>query len=210
MSDGRQLAGPPSIGGDVRAAAVSPDTWAVVIPDARYEAERLFHHTTFELAGLEEAHRPGVGAQVLVVTEGEVPRVVALGRISPAAPGQEGGETRADAPPPLVVTYTCRAFDEPVPADGLTLDGPVSPVDPAAYRALAGRLAPVRDRTNWLVSLDLPIEAPSAAEAVRLFWSYVRELGPRELPTFVYPTGDELAMQAFVLGAQANQDPEED
>jgi hypothetical protein len=60
------------------------------------------------------------------------------------------------------------------------------------------------------VSLDLPIEASTPAEAVRLFWSYVMELGPRELPTFVSPAGDELAMQAFVLGEEANQDPEED
>jgi hypothetical protein len=45
---------------------------------------------------------------------------------------------------------------------------------------------------------------------VRQFWSYVLELGPAELPTFVSPSGDELAMQAFVLGEQANQDPEED
>ena len=36
------------------------------------------------------------------------------------------------------------------------------------------------------------------------------ELGPAELPTFVWPSGDELAMQAFVLGEEANQDPEED
>jgi hypothetical protein len=36
------------------------------------------------------------------------------------------------------------------------------------------------------------------------------ELGPRELPAFVSPAGNELAMQAFVLGAEANQDPEED
>ena len=36
------------------------------------------------------------------------------------------------------------------------------------------------------------------------------ELGPRELPTFVSPAGDELAMQAFVLGEEANLDPEED
>jgi hypothetical protein len=56
----------------------------------------------------------------------------------------------------------------------------------------------------------LPIEATNQAEAVRQFWSYVRELGPAELPTFVWPSGDELAMQAFVLGAEANQDPEED
>jgi hypothetical protein len=38
----------------------------------------------------------------------------------------------------------------------------------------------------------------------------VRELGPVELPTYVWPYGDELAMQAFVLGEEANQDPEED
>jgi hypothetical protein len=38
----------------------------------------------------------------------------------------------------------------------------------------------------------------------------VRDLGPAELPAYVWPSGDELAMQAFVLGAEANQDPEED
>ncbi len=36
------------------------------------------------------------------------------------------------------------------------------------------------------------------------------ELGPRELPTYVSPSDDELAMQAFVLGEEANQDPEEE
>ncbi len=45
---------------------------------------------------------------------------------------------------------------------------------------------------------------------MRLFWSYVRDLGPAELPAFVSPAGDELAMQAFVLGEEANQDPEEE
>ena len=47
------------------------------------------------------------------------------------------------------------------------------------------------------------------AEAVREFWTYVDKLGPRELPAFVWPRGDELAMQAFVLGAETNLDPEE-
>jgi len=32
----------------------------------------------------------------------------------------------------------------------------------------------------------------------------------RELPAFVWPYGDELAMQAFVLGEETNLDPEED
>ena len=35
-------------------------------------------------------------------------------------------------------------------------------------------------------------------------------LGPKELPAFVTPSGNELAMQAFVLGVESNQDPEED
>ena len=56
----------------------------------------------------------------------------------------------------------------------------------------------------------MPIEASTPAEAVRAFWTYAAELGPRELPTFVAPVGDELAMQAYVLGEPTNLDPEED
>ena len=63
---------------------------------------------------------------------------------------------------------------------------------------------------TWLVSLDLPIEAPTPAEAVQQFWTYVRELGPGELPTFVSPADDELAMQALINGEPVNLDPEED
>ena len=209
MRDNISRLGRPPAG---KAGSVSAETgaWAVVIPTPRYEAERLFHHDTLELTGLDGTARPAFGAPVLVVTDGDQPFVVALGRVGAAGGGEEGGETRAGEPEPLVVHYTCRAFDDPVPAASLTLTGPVTAVDVATYRALAGQLAPTGDRRTWLVSLDLPIEAPTAAEAVRLFWSYVRELGPRELPTFVYPSGDELAMQAFVLGAEANQDPEED
>ena len=73
-----------------------------------------------------------------------------------------------------------------------------------------GRRPTRAGRQTWLVSLDLPIEATSAAEAVRQFWTYVAELGPRELPTFVSPAGDELAMQAMVAGVEVNLDPEED
>jgi hypothetical protein len=62
----------------------------------------------------------------------------------------------------------------------------------------------------WLVSVTLPIEAESPAEAVRQFWSHVLELGPAELPAYVWPPRDELAMQVYVLGREANQDPEED
>jgi hypothetical protein len=62
----------------------------------------------------------------------------------------------------------------------------------------------------WLVSVTLPIEADSPAEAVDEFWHYVTTLGPAELPAFVSPLRDELAMQAFVKGEPANLDPEED
>jgi hypothetical protein len=186
--------------------------WAVVIPDERYEAERLFQHDTLEFTGLDRRHRPAPGDPVLVLVDRSSPLVVALGRVSPVSgvdqdPDDPQAEQGTDA---LVVTYTRRVFDEPAPADRLALDGPLTPVDPATYQALADRVGPAPDLRNWLVSLDLPIEASSPAEAVRVFWSYVRELGPRELPAFVSPAHDELAMQAFVLGAEANQDPEED
>jgi hypothetical protein len=65
-------------------------------------------------------------------------------------------------------------------------------------------------RRSWLVSVDLPIEAETQAEAVKLFWSYVSQLGPAELPVLISPVEDELAMKAYVLGEQVSLDPEED
>jgi hypothetical protein len=66
----------------------------------------------------------------------------------------------------------------------------------------------VRDR--WQVAVSLPIEADSPAEAVAGFWSYLRELGPGQLPAYVWPAGDELAMRAYLRGELTNEDPEED
>ncbi|MEU8296452.1 hypothetical protein AB0C04_04095 [Micromonospora sp. NPDC048909] len=191
--------------------AASTGAWAVLLPAARYDAERLVHHDTLELTGLDEIGRPRPGDEVAVLAD-EPLRLVALGRVAAptGARPEDPDDPQSDREAALVVTYTRRAFDEPVPAEQLALDGPVTALDPAAYRALADRLGPPPARRTWLVSLDLPIEADTPAEAVRLFWSYVQELGPRELPAFVSPAGDELAMQAFVLGAEANQDPEED
>ncbi|MEW2385321.1 hypothetical protein AB0873_24985 [Micromonospora sp. NPDC047707] len=187
-------------------------TWAVLLPPDRYEAERLVHHDTLELTGLDDEPRPRLGDRIAVLAD-EPLRLVALGRVTDA------GDRRPEVPedplsdrvgPRLVVAYTRRAFDGPVPVDALELAGPLTALAPAAFRDLADRLGPPPPRRTWLVSLDLPIEAASPAEAVGLFWSYVQELGPRELPAFVSPSGDELAMQAFVLGEEANQDPEED
>jgi hypothetical protein len=172
--------------------------WAVIIPADRYATERLYSHDSLELPGPDAAGDPATeGDDVLVVTGGDRPVLVALGQVRPDG----------DA---LVVAYTRRSFDEPAPADQLTLDGPLTRLAPDVYATHAARLRAAVDRQTWLVSLDLPIEAETAAEAVRQFWSYVQELGPGELPTFVSPSGDELAMQAFVLGEEANLDPEED
>ena len=169
--------------------------WAVVLSPERFEAERLYHHETLELTGAGSRAAPG--DQVLVLAGRPDPVVVALGRVV------------GDGQPPTVA-YTRRTFDAPLPARDLDLGGDFGPVDPAAFQAVVDRLPPATDVRTWLVSVDLPIEADSPAEAVRLFWSYVRELGPRELPAFVSPSGDELAMQAFVLGEEAHLDPEED
>ncbi|MFU8853011.1 hypothetical protein ACNAW0_18775 [Micromonospora sp. SL1-18] len=190
----------------------SPGAWAVLLPAGRYEAERLVHHDTLELTGLDHPARSRPGDLVAVLVD-EPLRLVALGRVAlPAAETREDPDDPQSEPGPgeLVITYTRRVLDEPVRVHGLALDGPVTGLDLAVWRELADRLGPPPARRSWLVSLDLPIEAASPAEAVRLFWSYVQELGPRELPAFVSPAGDELAMQAFVLGAEANQDPEED
>jgi hypothetical protein len=170
--------------------------WAVIIPADQWATERLFHNETVTVAGAAGAVAPD--EEVLLVADDHV---VALTRAAKA----DGDD--------LVLTYLRRAFDEPAPAPGLTVaaGGPVE-VEPPVFRRLAAALGaePGPGTPTWLVSLALPIEAATPADAVRQFWTHVVELGPRELPTYVWPSGDELAMQAFVLGEEANQDPEED
>jgi hypothetical protein len=172
--------------------------WAVIIPAELWATERLFHHDTLTVAGPAGPAGPVPGDDVLLVAGGDVPQAVALGTVKDVHDGA------------LLMAYRRRVFDEPVPADELKLEADVTAVDAEVFQRLAARLGGDRDRLTWLVSLDLPIEAVSPAEAVRQFWSYVLELGPAELPTFVSPSGNELAMQAFVLGEEANLDPEED
>lgn len=179
--------------------------WAVVIPADRWATERLFHHDTLTVAGTAGV-TPAAGDEVLLVAGEDAPHVVGLGVVSEQGVRRWG----AHGVPEVEVAYTRRSFDSPVPAGELKLGEPVAAVDAEVFRALAGKLGGAGDKQTWLVSLDLPIEAASPAEAVRQFWTYVHELGPAELPTFVSPSGDELAMQAFVLGEEANLDPEED
>jgi len=165
--------------------------WAVVVPPERWDRERLFAAASVELPGAG----PEAGDQVLLVSGAGV---FGLGRIRDGA-----------------CAYTHRMIDEPLPADGLPLGGPgVHEVTAGVFETYAGKVgADLRvdaDRRSWLVSVDLPIEAATAAEAVRQFWTFVTELGPRELPVFVAPEGDELSMQAYVLGEPAALDPEDD
>ncbi|GAA2872512.1 hypothetical protein Acy02nite_43390 [Actinoplanes cyaneus] len=162
--------------------------WSVVIPSEQWATERLFQQDVVVVQGGPAGVSPG--DEVLLVAD---EHVVALARVE-----KTGGY--------LALAYLRRAFDEPIPAAGLT-GGPVTEDE---FRRYADRLGRPLPKRNWLVSVAMPIEAVNPAEAVRQFWSHVNELGPRELPTYVWPSGDELAMQAFVLGAEANQDPEEE
>lgn len=38
----------------------------------------------------------------------------------------------------------------------------------------------------------------------------MKQLGPDQLPAYVSPADDELAMRAYVLGEEVNLDPEEE
>ncbi len=187
--------------------------WMIPIAAERYEAERLFHHDTVELPRVPG---PVVGDGVALVAED---LVVALGRVEPFhledADDPEDLAAPEDEPGPLVVRYTHRLFDAPIdvpPSVDVPATGAV-PLAEAAWVDLLGRARPYAvdaPRRDWLVSVDLPIEATSPAEAVRTFWSYVMHLGPRELPAFVSPADDELAMVAYVLGDEATLDPEDE
>ena len=159
--------------------------WAVVIPAERYEQERLV--SSDSLAAESPA---GPGDRVALLAATEPPVVFGLGLV-----GRDGR-----------IRYTRRLFDEPLAGAGLGA-GPLTGEAFAALVAKAGPAAPVR---TWLVGVDLPIEAESRAEAVRRYWSYLRDLGPGELPAYVAPVDDELAMQAYLLGMEAPLDPEED
>lgn len=197
--------------------------WAVIIPAELWASERLFHHDSVRLP----ATGPEIGDDILLVVGDPTLGSDASGPATDDAPGADGGEAHAVGGAravavgtardtrrgTLLVAYTKRAFDRPVSADDLKLAETVTALDAGAFAGIADRLTDDDQgarRQTWLVSVDLPIEAASPAEAVRQFWSYVAELGPAELPAFVSPAGNELAMQAFVLGAEANLDPEED
>src|SRR5882757_2143008 len=108
--------------------------WAVIIPVERWKTERLFHHSTLIVARKSAA--VAADDEVLLIAGGQV---VALARAGKA----EGDE--------LVLTYLRRAFDAPVPPEGLSLSAEVTPVEPATFRRLAAALGAGRGRDRtWL------------------------------------------------------------
>lgn len=168
--------------------------WAVIIPADQWATERLFHNESITIVGAAATVSPD--DEVLLVADGHV---VALTR----AVKTDGDD--------LVLAYLRRAFDAPVAELSLGDGAGIVELEPSQFSRLAAALRGGPGALpTWLVSVALPIEAATSAAAVRQFWSHVRELGPVELPTYVWPYGDELAMQAFVLGEEANQDPEEE
>jgi hypothetical protein len=176
--------------------------WVAVLTRERYAEERLYARDTVAVAG---SAPPGdvarVGDPVALLAAGDPTLLVALGRVQAVHEGT------------VAVRYTHRLFDEPMAVPAVAGPDGLTPLDEAAYRRLSDPVGAAHrvdaDRAAWLVTLALPIEASSAAEAVREFWTYVDKLGPRELPAFVWRPGEELAMQAFVLGDEATLDPED-
>ncbi len=196
--------------------------WLVMVPGERYRTERWYLHETLELAA-EPVRALAAGDRTVLVAAGTEPVVFGLGVVV----GGTGDDTSDPDDPDaagsgddlLAIRYTHRLLDTPVPlADTELVDlapaGSVPvPLPPETYQAVLARVeraTAVLPARPWLVSLDLPIEASSPAEAVRSFWTYVTQLGPAELPVFVAPADDELAMQAYVQGELTELDPEED
>ncbi|HEU5128950.1 MAG TPA: hypothetical protein VFU12_13250 [Glycomyces sp.] len=163
--------------------------WLLVLNEDDFAEQQTYEVDSVALAGGVPADA-AEGDEVALAGPGGV---FALGAV-------EGG----------AVAYR-RRFEEPSEVDGTGADAAEGwrPLDPAAWAALVGALPAAERRSDWLVTLSLPLEAVDRAEAVRQFWTYVRSLGPRELPTFVSPYGREIDGTAFLLGAEHEQDPEE-
>jgi hypothetical protein len=173
-------------------------TWAAVISGPMYATERLYHHETLAV-GVATGANAAPGDPVVLVAATDKPIMFGLGRIGDGS----------------LVEYTIRLFEAPLPAHDIPAGSATGlhRISPEAYAAAAGRISaayqPQGARRDWHVILHLPIEASTEAAAVREFWTYVERLGPHELPAFVCPSGDELAMRAYLRGAAIDLDPDQ-
>jgi hypothetical protein len=177
--------------------------WVGIITAEQLANERLYARDEVTVAGDAGA---APGDPVVLVAEGQPWVLFGHGRVRQV---QDAAAS---------VGYRRRLFDDPHPVPSDAIPGGVAtglhPLASTQYTRLSALVDAAAEasagRSVWFVSVALPIEAASRAEAVREFWTYLDKLGPQELPAYVWPLGDELAMQAFVLGAVANLDPEED
>lgn len=178
--------------------------WVAIVSEEEFTTERLYAREHIRVpAGPDGATE---GDAVVLVAAGSPPVLFGHGIVR--SPDGDG----------VLVEYRARLFDEPPPVPADVAPEPATPglhpLPPAQFTRLATLADATANadagRSVWFVSVAVPIEAASPAEAVREFWTYVDKLGPKELPAYVWPLGDELAMQAFVLGAVTNLDPEED
>jgi hypothetical protein len=178
--------------------------WVAVVGPDRFATERAYARDTLDL----NVGRADEGEPVALVAATDPPVLFGIGVARPD--GVRYTHRLFDASPALDRSVAPALSVAPAPsvAPGLT---EISADD---FRALTAGVGAERrvdaDRSEWFVMVALPIEAGSRAEAVREFWTYVDKLGPTELPAFVWPRGQELAMQAFLLGERVNLDPEED
>src|SRR5262245_2288449 len=172
--------------------------WAAVVSADVYARERLYHRDSVLVDG--RTAEPSRGDPVLVVAALDPPVLFGVGRVDDARPCR--------------IRYLLRVFDAPpsVPGSLRKLTTGVHALDRVTYGMAAAMVRAAvphsGDATVWQVSVHLPIDAANAAAAVREFWTYVEHLGPQELPTFVHPRDNELAMRAYVDGRPANLDPD--
>ena len=180
--------------------------WIGIITAEQFATERLYARDELVVATVPGTTAPESGDAVALVATGTPLVLFGHGVVR----GLDDGS--------VVVQYRGRLFDDPRPVPTDALPAAVTPGLHALASTQFTRLSALIDataeagagRSVWFVSVALPIEASSPAEAVREFWTYLDKLGPQELPAYVWPLGDELAMEAFVLGAVTNLDPEED
>jgi hypothetical protein len=172
--------------------------WLLALNEDEYTEQQAY-----EVEAVEPASRPervSDGDEVaLAGPEG----VFALGEVDGPAVAY-----RRRLQEPAKTAETVEIYGSADYAEGESPEG-WNELNPDAWEDLVRTLPTPERRSDWLVTLSMPIEAVDKAEAVRQFWSYIRSLGPKELPTFVAPYGRELEGTSFLLGVEHEQDPEE-
>src|SRR5262249_47516780 len=136
----------------------------------------------FEEVRLTRAIRPA--DHVALVTLAPTPSLVGVGEVG----GFFGYGPAGGQPASGWVRVTGRV-DPPVEVSPPENEPGLYAISPARFVDITGttegglsQLPP-----EWMVSVSLPIEAETRADAVRAFWAYVQSLGPAHLPAFVWP-----------------------